>query len=792
MFVLGGGSQAGPASHLLAQLAGIALLAVALIATDRAQLWHGDRGAAVLLLGLAALFVAQLVPLPAGLWPGLPGRALFAQGDVLMFGAPRSRPLSLDSGETLSAGVFLAPALAIWLLARRDRAFAERVILVYLAFLGTSLVLALAQLVAGPGQLRLYPTSQASLPTGFFANRNHQSIAMVCGIPLAAALHCRHRETGGVLASPWLATASALACMIGALLTGSRTGAALLLPGLASGLAIALAGRHRSAGFLPKMPPFVLPCLALAAIGALGLAVAVIKPGGALGLVFSRSFVADDPRYAFWPVVSGMIGDTLPWGIGFGNFRYAFDVAATPAVLRVLYINHAHNDWLEYTLEAGLPGLALAFAFLVWLVLRCRQALRAGSPLAIAAGTVILLLLAHSIFDYPLRTISLSAVFACCAALLSPAASPATDTVRRNAHTGRIATAGVVMLVLAGISANDAARYVAVRSGQGQLATALPAPGSRLLAVHALQLAEAHAPFGAVADAAVRAVALSPLAEPAFTAAAIASPDPAQASELLDHAWRLSRRDPALLLARMRLAQSTAQPQMALDAIDALYRLHLATPLLIHTFSFDLGKPAFLAETVRRLSADAPWRSAFLTDLATDPAARPAVIRLAGQVQRSARPLTRGELQPAIAALAFGPAADPVTAFRLWQLLAPGAEPLAWQPVAGSPGLPFDWTLADNARITEAPGRRLEFTGEASPASALATKQLPLAAGRYRVAIAAGHPGATLSVNCGQFTGRLADGDQFVLPAGCPSGAIAVYASGADGWIGVVRLVAAP
>lgn len=791
ILLAGGGSQANPLQQLLAQSAGIVLLGVTSLATDWQGIARRSPGAGALLLGLSLLFLVQLAPLPASVWPHLPGRALYAQGDVLMFGRPLDRPLSLDPGETLAAFLFLVPAFAVWLRTRHDRSFSRHFVYLYLAFLMVSLALALAQLTAGPGMLRLYPTTHDRLPTGLFANRNHQAIAMVCGMPLAAAIHRIERAASGLLASRWSFAATLAACVIGTLLTGSRSGAVLMLPALIASLAIGLG--EEGALLRGRLHGRVALATVLVSLAAIAGAVVASRPGGALGLVFTRSLASSDPRYAFWPVVTTMIRESWPWGIGFGNFRYAFEVASTPSVLRPLYINHAHNDWLEFLLEAGVGGLVLALAFLAWLVSRLWQARHAGEdrPLAMAAGTVIALLLAHSLSDYPLRTMALSACFAFCMGILSP--TPPHDREERSRPSAlRLATTGVICLVLGGMGLDVALRTLAIRSGQTGLVTALPAPGSRLLALQALHLAQNGASFGVVATASTQAVALSPLSEPAFAAAALASPDPAQADALLTHAWQLSRRDPVVLAARLREAAVRHDPGRAYSAIDALYRLQLASPRLIQPLAGLLGEAAFHREGVRTLAAPAPWRALFIADLATIPAARPTLSKLVGDLQRSPHPLAAEELQPAIANLTFGPTPDPARAFSLWTRLAPGADALAWPSLKGSRTLsPFDWALADDSRISvNGNTLRLDYDSQTASGAPLASKRLPLMAGRYRVAIAASAPGVMLEVACGSVNARLADGSAIDLPADCALADIRLFGSG-QGWVGSVRLIPA-
>jgi len=444
MLALGGGSAQAPAEQMAAELIGLGLLIAPALRAPFGKLLAQDVLFGVLALALVVLFALQLVPLPATLWSGWPGRALFAQGDRLMVGHVLARPWSLDPDETAAAAVFLIPAAAIWLRMRLSDSFTEVWVMAWLAFLAGSLALALAQVTADYGQWHLYANAHSGLPTGLFANRNHQAIAMACAIPLAAGLNRKWQDRAADQRQPtpggWLFGVTAGAGTIGALLTGSRAGCALLVPAVLAALVIFYNGR--AGGDPRKTRLIVLGTLAAVVLVALGgIVLARLQPGGALGLVLSRSYTDDDERYIFWPVVIRMIARYAPWGTGFGAFRRAFEVDEPTDQLAPLYLNHAHNDWLEFTLEAGLAGIVLAAGFLVWLAMRWAPAWRAGAdrsradPLRQAAGTVVALLLVHSSFDYPLRTVALSACFAACLALLSrPAERRSPRSGGRHGH----------------------------------------------------------------------------------------------------------------------------------------------------------------------------------------------------------------------------------------------------------------------------------------------------------------------------------------------------------------------
>ena len=441
MLFAGGASADGPIGRVIGQVAAAGLLALVLPSMHWGALWRQDRWAARLMLGLALLFVAHLFPLPPWAWTDLAGRSLFEQGDVMMFGLPQRRPLSLDPDATIAALVALLPAIATWLVLRQRPTLVPAWIGLFLGFLAVSLVLELAQ-TAAPGAFHLYANSQDRLPTGFFANRNHAAIAMACGIPLAAGLQ---RWLGvAALGGPqprWLFPTAAVGCVVGALLTGSRSGAVLMLPGLLAGIAIAYDEQWRAA-LTPARRALTLRLLAGAVLLVVLLVVAlvVLKPGGPLGQVLSRSLLADDPRYRFWPVTISLIAEYFPWGSGLGTFASAYTVVEPAEQLFPLIVNHAHNDWLEVVAETGLPGVALVIALLAWLVVRARACWGKGAaphaPLAQAGVVAIGLLLAHSVYDYPLRTAAMSACFAACMAILSASNGEARAQVARRRSRG--------------------------------------------------------------------------------------------------------------------------------------------------------------------------------------------------------------------------------------------------------------------------------------------------------------------------------------------------------------------
>ena len=112
-----------------------------------------------------------------------------------------------------------------------------------------------------------------------------------------------------------------------------------------------------------------------------------------------------------------------PLGAGVGSFVPVFAQAQDPRNAGSEVINHAHDEYVQWWLEVGVPGLLVlacalgAFAWAGWQVL-ARLPSRRLRALAAPAWTGLLLLLLHSLVDFPLRTTTLMATAAMLAGML--------------------------------------------------------------------------------------------------------------------------------------------------------------------------------------------------------------------------------------------------------------------------------------------------------------------------------------------------------------------------------------
>jgi O-antigen ligase len=145
------------------------------------------------------------------------------------------------------------------------------------------------------------------------------------------------------------------------------------------------------------------------------------------------------------PTFVRMIWDYFPFGSGLGSFQPLFQSYETSATFSYQYLNNAHNDYAQILIETGLFGACLLAAFLVWWGRSFVRAWSAaasggGSSLERTAALITLLMLLHSIVDYPLRTAALSTIFAYCIAIMS--SGTAREPAGRRRRSNRILPRG--------------------------------------------------------------------------------------------------------------------------------------------------------------------------------------------------------------------------------------------------------------------------------------------------------------------------------------------------------------
>ena len=415
--VLGGGGTPSAISEILVQLA----FAVAVIL----WIWWADESAEVrriprMLLALAGIVIVlpvlQLIPLPPSLWQALPGRDLMVDALAQVDEAESWRTLSVAPFATLAALLAMIPAVgtmsAVSTLDRKDQRFLIAAIAA-LALAGAAL--GVVQMASGPGAFRLYEISHDYWLTAFYANRNAAVDFLLIGmmaLTVWVASVARRRPLVPSDTGIFLILQAFL--LLAVVLTGSRAGIALLPLVLLSQFAIL-----RVAGVARKLSNSIAVVGGLVALVA---ASALAFAGNArIGAVLARFDASGDARFDLWQDTLTAIENFWPVGSGLGSFSRAFLPSERFAVIDETFPNRAHNDYLEFLLEAGLAGAASLFAAVVLLTMLARKAWQRSPdrrPTTVFALGILMVIGLHSLVDYPLRTMALACLAGVAAGLL--------------------------------------------------------------------------------------------------------------------------------------------------------------------------------------------------------------------------------------------------------------------------------------------------------------------------------------------------------------------------------------
>lgn len=410
--VLGGASQANALALMGVELASLPLLYLGIRQLIAGPLPRGARWPLALLGAMVALPLLQLIPLPPAIWERLPGRGPVIEALRLANLGIGAQPFSLAPEATWRSFLALAPPAAMFVGALFLTGAQKRLMaLTWLGLAIASLVLGVLQMIGGPDSpLYLYSITNPGAAVGLFANRNHNAALLYALLPFAAVFAAELRR-GAMDRRALTALLAALyipLAVIGVAATNSRAGIVLLAPALLGALAVAF----RAGGLGRRwIVAALIGGVSLLAIGAV-----VIFNFGPILDRFGALKSDSEIRLDAWPIVLKAAGQVLPFGGGIGSFETLYRSAEPLTSVGPTYFNHAHNDYLEILLEAGWLGVTLLAAFLAWLAMGAWRIWipPASSPSGLAAAATVtpLLLLAHSVVDYPLRTEAIAVLFA--------------------------------------------------------------------------------------------------------------------------------------------------------------------------------------------------------------------------------------------------------------------------------------------------------------------------------------------------------------------------------------------
>jgi len=352
-----------------------------------------------------ALPCLQLIPLPPKLWLLLPGHAPFAEAASLARMPQPWRPIAIVPGAAINAaGSLIVPFSTLFLAAgvtRGQRAMLPGVVLALAA--SSALVGALQFCGAGlPNPLINYTPGEVS---GTFANRNHFALLEAIGCVVAPAWAFM-----GDKQSRWrapLAFALLPVFILLILASGSRAGMMLGAAALTTGVLLShkwlnLKFRTHASWSSPALPIGIIGMVAIVVVASV-----LSHRANSIDRLLSLA-PSDDLRARNLRTVWSIIWTYFPVGSGFGGFDPLFRLHEPFSALQLTYFNHAHNDFAEVVLDGGLPALLLIIAAVAWWASASLRLLRAPASretlLPRLGATVLFLIFAASLFDYPVRT----------------------------------------------------------------------------------------------------------------------------------------------------------------------------------------------------------------------------------------------------------------------------------------------------------------------------------------------------------------------------------------------------
>ena len=369
------------------------------------------------LLIALALFVlyplVQWLPMPSALLGWLPERELYREATV-----SAASSFSIVPQATFASWLSMLPPLAVLLVTinlKEDPL--KRVVYVFLGIALVQAILALLQFGGGSHTaFRLTPTDFGE-GIGTYVNRNHLAgmleMALPISLGLLAASIGRGRESsryvrngffrklGHALSHPprvnaaMIFSAISVAILLGVIFSRSRTGIGLAMAGIF--FSALLYGRYIGGNRSKKLTTlFSVVGLALAI--EIGLAPVLDR--------FSVDSALEDSRWTIFATSFKGAMVFFPFGSGFGTFPDVYWRFQPDSI--GLFVNHAHNDYIEYVFEAGVVAIVVMVLLAVVYALRWPGLLRHEhwsklSFMQVGAGIGLFVMALHGLTDYNLH-----------------------------------------------------------------------------------------------------------------------------------------------------------------------------------------------------------------------------------------------------------------------------------------------------------------------------------------------------------------------------------------------------
>lgn len=422
--LIGGSSKSYPLLDATVQVVALLAVFIALWAGWGRALLRLPVLAQLLLAGAIMLPLLHLLPLPYGVWTGLGGRAEAGSILALMGAGDAAHSLSLSLDSTWAALLALLPPFAAFVLMLAMPTSAIRPVLaIILSVIILSLAIGVIQVMSGGVAFPFYENFYAGSANGLLANRNHHADLLAIGIAMLVIWrkgpkdHSHRPDQRGKKhragAPLWLLMSAGAMLFAGVLATQSRAGLTVTVITLIM-VGLYLVRFDRKSALTSGG--------AVAAVIA-GAVIAYLSSARVQGIAARFANAGDDPRPKIWQATLDGASAFFPFGAGLGSFDAVYPVHEPLNFLDRPNVNAAHNDYLELLLTGGVPAAVLVVLLFVVLALAWRNYIslrrdRRSNDIVFAVSTAMVVLFAHSLFDYPLQTHMLSFLFASFLALL--------------------------------------------------------------------------------------------------------------------------------------------------------------------------------------------------------------------------------------------------------------------------------------------------------------------------------------------------------------------------------------
>ncbi|WP_459866134.1 O-antigen ligase family protein [Endothiovibrio diazotrophicus] len=365
-------------------------------------------------LVLALALVAWMTVQALGAVPHPWSAPLWGEVAPLLGGAVPAAPVSVNPEAGMVMALRFLTHGAIFFLAvqfGRSRRRAERIYTV-LAYAGLCYAAyGLAMHLGGFNRVLWWERwAYTDSVTSTFVNRNHfatfAGLSLVCAFALLGRSLLHRGAAGGIrewlmlladlMERRLLLVLTVMVLFSAVILSHSRGGLAATLAGLAV-LGAVLGGSKRLEGGARR---------SLTVIGAFLLVPLILMMGGETLFRFGDWNFGSDARTELFRLTLQAIADA-PWlGHGGGSFADVIQLYLDRSLPESVRWAHAHNSYLEFALELGLPALLGLLALIGWLVGQCvaglsrRRRDRIYPAVGIAATVVVGL---HALVDFSIQ-----------------------------------------------------------------------------------------------------------------------------------------------------------------------------------------------------------------------------------------------------------------------------------------------------------------------------------------------------------------------------------------------------